>query len=105
LILRILGFTCFLCVFLAIYGIHPEISAAQQRHSSGNTRLMQQSDHRQRMEDAKQEKAQNRQAAAMVATVEGSPGTFDYVILLMVVASLAALVILSRRRRGRPRYR
>jgi hypothetical protein len=58
---------------------------------------MQQSDHQRRLDQAKKPTVTDRQAAS-VAAIEDQSGNLDYVVFIILVASVVALVVISRRR-------
>lgn len=79
---------------------HP---AAAQSSASGtqNTRLMQQMDYRQRL-DQQQRAEADRLKASPLAPVEDASVALDYLALAVLVGSTAGLLVISRIRR-RPR--
>jgi hypothetical protein len=89
-----------LCVIF-IPLVMPHWAAAQSSASgSQTTRLMQQMDYRQRVDEQRAEA--NRLKASPLPPAEDASIALDYVILAVLVGSTAALLVISRMKR-RPR--
>jgi hypothetical protein len=74
------------------------------RSQRQSTRVMQQSDYRNRLDQEKQEKIDERQVASVAAGEPSSAG-LDYAVLIILVASAVAVLFLSRVRRASRRFR
>jgi hypothetical protein len=85
----------------------PSVACLAQapRASPSQTQMMQQSDYKRRADEAKESRATERQMATVGTPVEESSRELDYVVLVILVASVIAMVMISRRSRARARLR
>lgn len=76
----------------------PAIESTPVQAQASDTRLMQQSDYKRRMEGTRKVRSEGSQAAT-AAVPEASSGNSDYLILLVVAGSVVILAFLPRRKR------
>jgi hypothetical protein len=81
----------------------PLVRAASLQAQPSRTELMQQSDHKQRVDNAKKAKTEERQIAT-AGIPESRAGDYDYLVLAILVGSVIVLaVVAGRKRRARLR--
>lgn len=79
---------------------------AQAPHtSSSQTQMMQQSDYKRRADEARESRTNQSQMAAVGTPVDESSKELDYVVLVILVASVIAMIIISKRSRARATLR
>jgi hypothetical protein len=83
-------------------GLAP-LGSSQLQAQVSRTELMQQNDHKQRMERAKKAQAEGNQLATLVAT-ESTSGNYDYLVLVVLAASVVLLAFVAGKRK-RARFR
>jgi hypothetical protein len=67
--------------------------------------MMQQSDYKRRADEARESRTTERQMAAVGTPVDETSRELDYVVLVILVASVVAMIAISRRRSARARLR
>lgn len=81
------------------------VQAQGQGAASSQTQLMQQSDHKRRLSEARESEVTERQMAAIAPTGEQPTRELDYIVLAVLAVSLVAMIIISKKRnkmRARP---
>ncbi len=106
--MRWIAATCCICCLLlsaAVLrcpssGVLPSVGTALADAEATRTELMQQSDHHRRVERAKkvEAEAEDRQIAAF-GIPEAASRDYDYLVLIMLAASVVVLAFVARRRR------
>lgn len=84
-------------------GLVPSITTALANAQATGTELMQQSDHHRRVEQAKKAEDEDRQIAAF-GVPEATTRDYDYLVLILLAASVVILASVARRNR-RARFR